>query len=167
MQPAASSLLGPQLGVFGASLHFVWGLSATLALILLPLVIHRVVQLDPMDWARAAAAFAALLLVPVLVLALTAPLLRLYRIRVHEMGLRAYNAYGRFFSVRWVSMTEAQAVSLLTLEYLRVRTTEPGVELMIPLFLSKRAEFERLVAKLAGPLNPLSRHFRESGRPGP
>jgi hypothetical protein len=165
MQPAASSLLGPQLGVFGASLHFVWGLSATLALILLPLVIHRVVQLDPMNWARAAATFAALLLVPVLVLAFVAPLQRLYRIRVHEMGLRAYNAYGRFFSVRWTTMTDAQAVSLLTLEYLRVRATEPRVELLIPLFLSEQAQFERLVAELAGPLNPVSRYFRESDRP--
>ena len=157
-----TELLGPERGRFRASLGVLWLFSGTLALMLLPLVIVRIVQQGPMSWGGVAAAFASLLLVPLLSFGFAAPFFWIYRIRVHELGLHGYDAYGRFFSVRWTSMTRARRVQLLTLEYLRVETSEAGIELVIPLFLTERAAFERLVAALAGASNPIARHFEAS-----
>jgi hypothetical protein len=157
--PATDRELGPQRGVFRASLRVAWGFSGMLALILAPLVIARIVRMEPIRGSAVAAALGALLLIPILVFAAIAPFAWLYRIRVHEAGLRGYDAYGRFHSVRWSSMTAARPMALLTLEYLRVETSSVGVELVIPLFLSERARFERMIREVAGPLNPMSRHF--------
>ena len=154
--------LGPELGAFRASLGVAWGFSGALALLLAPLVIARVVRMDPISGRGIATALAGLLLIPVLVFGAVAPLSWVYRVRVHESGVRGYDAFGRFFSVRWANMKEARPVSLLTLEYLRIQTSEPGVELVVPLFLSERARFEQMVTELAGPLNPMSRHFSTS-----
>jgi hypothetical protein len=156
-------VLGPKLGVFRASTGILWRLAGVLMLVLLPMVVSRIVmRFDSLSWRRVAAVLGSLLLVPVLVFGLVAPLVWVYRIRVHELGLRAYDAYGRFFSVRWGSMTDVRRVDLLTLPYLRVRTAQAGVELVIPLFLAEQAHFERLVSQCAGPLNPLSRHFENA-----
>jgi hypothetical protein len=136
-------------------------------LLLFPLVCARVLRAEGLDLRLAAAAFASLLLVPVLVFALLAPLLWIYRVRVHPLGLRVYDGYGRFFSVRWASVLEVQRLDLLSLPYLGVRTTEVRVRLVVPLFLTRQTEFERQVAELAGPLNPLTRYFRERGSASP
>lgn len=154
--------LGPQRGVFRVSLGAAWGLSGALALLLVPLIIAHIVRMDPIRSTAIAAALGALLLVPILVFGAIAPFAWLYRIRVHDGGLRGYDAYGRFRSVLWSSMAKARPVALLGLEYLRIETPDPGVELVIPLFLSERARFERLVCELAGPINPMSRHFDRS-----
>jgi hypothetical protein len=154
-------VLGPQLGVFRASASVCWRLSGAIALLLVPLVISRVVKLDPFRWTIAAAAFASLLLVPVVLFALVTPLLWLFRIRVHALGLRGYDAFGRFLSVRWAVMTGTQPMDLLTLRYLRIDTTEAGPRLVVPLFLAEQERFERLVRECAGPQNPLSRFFDE------
>jgi hypothetical protein len=153
-------MLGPKLGVFRASTGVLWRLAGVLMLVLLPMVVTRIVlRFDSLSWPRAAAALGSLLLVPPLVFGLVAPFVWLYRVRVHELGLRAFDAYGRFFSVRWGSMTAVSRMDLLALPYLRVYTAQAGVEVVIPLFLAEQADFERLVSKCAGPLNPLSRHF--------
>jgi hypothetical protein len=153
-------MLGPKLGVFRASTRVLWRLAGVLTLLLLPMVVTRIVlRFDSVSWPRAAAALGSLLLVPPLVVGSVAPFVWVYRVRVHEFGLRAFDAYGRFFSVRWGSMVAVRRLDLLTFPYLRVRTAQSGVELLIPLFLAEQAHFERLVSKCAGPLNPLTRHF--------
>jgi hypothetical protein len=152
--------LGQRLGDFRASTVALWRLVALLVIALLPMVISKVVQADAPRWRLAAIALGSLLLVPIVLFGLLAPFLRYYRVTVYQLGLRAFNGYGKFFTVRWTSMKEAHRVDLLVLPYLRVRTTEEGVELVIPMFLAKQREFERLVVEHAGPLNPLSRHFQ-------
>jgi hypothetical protein len=155
--------LGPKLGVFRASTGVLWRPTGALMLLLFPVVLTAIVRrFDSLTWPRAAAAFGSLLLVPPLVFGLMAPFVWAYRIRVHELGLRAFDAYGRFFSVRWGSMTDAHRLELFALPYLRVRTAQAGIELVIPLFLAEQASFERLVSKCAGPQNPLSRHFGDT-----
>jgi hypothetical protein len=158
-------VLGPRLGSFRASFRRLWGLSGVLVLVLSPLVLRNIAFMDPFRWEGAAAALASLLLLtPVLVFALAAPFVWLYRVRVHPLGLRAFDAKGRFHSVRWPVMSAAQPLAMLSLPYVRVTTTEAGVELVIPLFLAEREAFQRLVVQQAGPANPLARFLLEPGR---
>lgn len=159
LQAAAMDVLGPRLGTFRASSRRLWGLAGVLAALLFPMALARIARMDPFQWRGAAAALASLLLVPVFLFALAGPLVWWFRIGVHPLGLRAFDAKGRFFSVRWPLMRDAERVDLLTLPYLRVTTTEVGVELVIPLFLAEQEAFERLVSECAGPSNPLTRFF--------
>jgi hypothetical protein len=151
--------LGPLRGVFGMSFRILWPFSAAIALLLVPLVMKSIVTMKEWSWLAAIAAVASLALVPLLVFALAAPIAWLYRLRVHELGLRGFDVWGRFRSVRWPEMTDATPLDLLTLPYLRVHTTDAGVELTIPLFLADRAGFARLVTECAGPENPLARYL--------
>jgi hypothetical protein len=151
--------LGPEVGVFRASFRSILGLSGFVAFALLPLVIRRVHGAGWGDWRVVAAGFGALLLVPLLLYALLAPFVWWFRVRVHELGLRAFDAWGRRLAVRWTEMTTAERLDLPGMPYLRVRTREEGVELVVPLFLARRDAFVRAVTARAGPSNPMSRYF--------
>ncbi len=153
--------LGPRLGAFRTSFGVVWPLSGFLAFALFPLVIRQIVTADSPSLLMAVAALSSLLLVPLLLVVFLAPLIWIYQIRVHELGLRGFTASGRFVSARWSTLLEVSPVGIPGMRYLRVRTTEIGVELYLPRDLDDSEKFAQLVASAAGPLNPLSR-FLES-----
>ena len=62
------------------------------------------------------------------------------------------------------TMTEVSPVALPGLPYARVGTSDPRTVLYLPLFLSRQAEFERLVAQYAGPGHPLVTFFESRER---
>ena len=64
-------------------------------------------------------------------------------------------------SARWPTFLEVSPVGLPGMRYLRVRTTEVGVEFYLPQHLDEPERFAQLVAQHAGPLNPLTQ-FLES-----
>jgi hypothetical protein len=151
--------LGPLRGRFAASSAALWQMSGVLAVVLLPMTIKRVLSMQSPEAWQVVAAFAALLLVPVLVFALCLPLLRLYRVSVYEQGVRGYDAWGRFRRVRWSAMSGAELLHFPGFTWVKVATREIGVTLTIPEFLAQQQEFERLVTGLAGPANPLTRYY--------
>lgn len=157
--------LGPEVAVFRASFTAILHLSGFVIVVLLPLVIrsvHRAGWTVPV----VAVGFGALLLVPVLLLALAAPAVRFFRVRVHQLGLRAFDAWGRFRSVRWTEMTGVERMDLPGMPYLRIRTREEGIELVVPLFLARRDAFVRAIARWAGPSHPVTRHLARRGGAG-
>jgi hypothetical protein len=92
-------------------------------------------------------------LVALLLLALRA----LFAVRVHELGLRAYDFYGRRAELPWTQIYHVRPVPLLGLTYLRIATTGTERVLWIPYFLADQAAFDRLVGERAGAANPLVR----------
>lgn len=154
--------LGPEVGVFRASLGAILRLSGFVMAALLPLVLRSVHRAGWTNWGAMAAAFGSLLLVPALLLVVLAPAVRLFRVRVHQFGLRGFNAWGRPFDVRWGEITGVARMDLPGMPYLRVSTREEGVDLVVPLFLARRAAFVRLVSEHAGPSNPLTRQLAET-----
>ena len=151
--------LGPRRGSFGADRAGLWRSSAVLMVVLLPLPIKAVLRADSLEPWQVVASFAALFLVPVLLAAFWFPLAWLYRVHVHEQGIRGYDAWGRFRAARWSVMAATREMHFPGLSWVVVSTTVPGVTLTVPHFLARQDEFERLVAELAGAANPLVRHF--------
>ncbi len=136
-----------------------WRLSGALAVALFPMVIHRAFRMPEFEVLPIVAAFASLLLSPVWVFALGWPLLRVYRVEVYQQGLRGYDAWGRIRRVRWSAMSGAEIVAFPGAAWVRVPTREIGVTLTIPCFLAQQQRFEQMVIELAGPANPLARHY--------
>ncbi len=146
----------------GAELHSFRPSSRALApLFLLPAVLAIPMALRKLlvDDASLAAVGLALLVAAVVVLVmflLLLPLLSFFAVHVHELGLKGTDAYGRSALVAWPFIRDVAPVSLLGLEYLRIRPTGAGRELWLPRFLVEQKAFERLVSERAGPGHPLT-----------
>ncbi len=153
--------LGAEVAVFRVSLRAILGLAGFVMAALLPLVVRSIHRAGWTNWTAMAAAFGALLLVPVLLFALLGPAVWLFRVRVHQLGLRGFDAWGRWLDVRWTEITTVERVDLPGMPYLRVRTRRDAVELFVPLFLARRDAFVRNVSECAGPSNAMTRHFVE------
>jgi hypothetical protein len=106
-----------------------------------------------------------LLLVPgsmLLTWFLLLPLLSLFRVRVHELGVRGHDAYGRRAEAAWPLVQRVEPVDVAGLRYLRVVATGSARVLWLPLFVSERDAFDRLVAERAGAAHPLTLALRSA-----
>jgi len=110
-------------------------------------------------------ALASLLLVPILLFVLLAPMIWFFRIGVFELGLRAFTASGRTATARWSTLLDVSQAGIPGLHYLRVRTTEIGIELYLPRDLDDPQRFAQLVAQAAGPSNPLTQFLAGEANP--
>jgi len=147
--------LGPELGVFRIAVRATLPLCALPALATAPLVVRRLLQADDLT---AGVVVVLLLLLPLsvlLMLAILWPLLRLFPVRVHELGLHGHDPYGRRLVVPWAQMGEIAPVSLLGMSYLKIATPDPKRTLWLPRFLTDPAGFDRLVTQQAGAAHPL------------
>jgi hypothetical protein len=160
---AADAALGPEVRAFTASPRALLLLCGFAALLTAPLVVKKLVFAEDLSLAGALAVLLAVPAAVLLVFLLAAPLLWVFKVRVHELGIQAYDAYGRRAAVSWSQVLEVSEVPLLNLGYLRLRTTGAERTVWLPLFLSDRAGFDRLVVQLAGSWHPLSRALAPPG----
>jgi hypothetical protein len=92
-----------------------------------------------------------------------APLVALYvlcwPVRVAPAGLRAANAWGRFATIRWGSITAVKPVPVPLIPFARIFSTETQRVLWVPLFMRDYRHYATLVAESAGEEHPLAREL--------
>ena len=92
-----------------------------------------------------------------------APVMALYvlfwPVHVAPAGLRASNAWGRYATVGWGSITAVKLVPLPLIPFARVVSTETHRILWVPLFMRTYRDYATLVAEYAGEDHPLAREL--------
>jgi len=89
-------------------------------------------------------------------------LLRYFPIRVYELGIEGYDAFGRRTYFTWPQIQGVRPISMAGLKYLRVVSTGTKRTLWLPRFLIDQQAFSQLVAELAGENHPLTRSLSEA-----
>jgi hypothetical protein len=74
-----------------------------------------------------------------------------FPVKVLSDGLRCYNTYGRYSSIKWADVTGVGFMTVYGLRYVVVDASTLTWPITVPLFLSDMAEFRRLVERQAGP----------------
>ena len=125
------------------------------------MAVRHLVMAEGMTLAGAAVVLSVLPASVLLMYVLLWPLLFVFAVRVHTLGIDGYDAYGRRLDLAWPFAGSMKTQSLLGLEYLVVEASDSRRNLWLPLFLDDRAGFDRLVAECAGRDHPLARRLGE------
>lgn len=156
--------LGPEVGVFRSARRALVPLYLLPGIATAPMVVRRILFAEGLPLI-AALGLVALIPASVLLMVLSIePLLRLFPVRVYELGLRGHGAAGRPVAIAWYQVSRVDARTLLWLDYLRVTTSDPNTTIWLPRFLADQSTFDALVLQHAGAANPLSLQL-EPARP--
>ena len=85
-------------------------------------------------------------------------LCRCFSLKLSAKGLHGHNALGAPRFIAWSDITKVRPFSLLGLSYLRLYSSGSRNPVWIFLFLSRPAEFKRVVSSLAPQGNPIISH---------
>lgn len=147
--------LGPEVGVFRIAARATLPFCVLPALVTVPMVVRKLVLTDGLTLGAVVVLILVLPLSVLLMVAILWPLLRLFAVRVHELGLHGHDPWGRKLAVPFAQMGAITPVSLLGLHYLRIATPDQKRTLWLPRFIKERESFDRLVAQQAGAAHPL------------
>lgn len=93
-----------------------------------------------------------------------------YPVRVLPEGLRGFNAWGAYKTVKWGDIPSVSQASLLRMRYIKVAVPASTSPLTVPLSLRDTAGFLTAVEQHAGPEHPLTAALRAAlplARPTP
>jgi hypothetical protein len=85
-----------------------------------------------------------------------------FPVKVLAHGLRAYNSYGRYFTVEWAHIDRVGLMNVGGLPYLSIHSSKLKQEITLPLWLENMPEFIQLVEQQAGSHHQLVRALREA-----
>lgn len=80
----------------------------------------------------------------------------LFPVKLYETGVRCYNVYGFYKTVRWEDMESAKLMRILGFQYVSVSAPSLGSPITIPTHLRNIDTFHQLVVQHAGIENPLA-----------
>lgn len=86
------------------------------------------------------------------------------RTKITSEQMWAHTFWGGGRWIRWETIERAQLINLPFAHYLRIRTTQKGPVIWLPLFHERQTEFERQIIQLAPPGNPLRSYFEAQRR---
>lgn len=89
-------------------------------------------------------------------------LVRIFPVYVLPEGLRSYNSFGYYSTVRWEEIAEVEPTKILGLKYVRIRSTSKKPPILIPTWLNDNALFLKSVTKLGGKREHFEKHFNTS-----
>jgi len=155
----AAGDLGPRLASFRPSARALLPFFGVIGILLVPLAIRRIVLAEDLPLTAALLILVTIPAALLLMFGLLWPLRFLFAVRVHALGIDAYDAWGRRLSLAWPFVGDITTVSLLGLDYLVIEASDSRRSLYLPRFLDDQDRFDQLVIEHAGSNHPLARHL--------
>ncbi len=87
-------------------------------------------------------------------------LVRMFPVYVLPEGLKSYNVFGHYSTVRWGEIAEVEPINFLGLKYLRVKSTHKKLPIWIPTWLNGNSLFLENVTRLSGKKEHFEKHFK-------
>jgi len=89
-------------------------------------------------------------------------LVRIFPVYVLPEGLRSYNVFCYYSTVRWEEIAEVEPINFLGLKYVRIKSTSKKPPIWIPTWLNDNGLFLQSVARLGGKREHFEKHFNTS-----
>ncbi len=86
-------------------------------------------------------------------------LIKIFPVYVLPEGLRSYNAFGYYTTIRWEEIAEVEPTKILGLKYVRIRSTSKKRSILIPTWLNDNTSFLKSVTKLGGKREHFEKYF--------
>jgi hypothetical protein len=91
----------------------------------------------------------------------TRQLVAYFKIYIYETGIKTYDFMGRYHFARWTAVQSVSYINLILVQYFLLKINGIKPRLWIPLNMTDRNLFARLVLETAGKSHPLTEALKE------